>query len=452
MNCSFPIYRALLMLLGLLLGAAALAAPQPFLRISLSPAVSVKLGEEVSLAVEVFVPTWFLDAPRFPESIEIPGATVEMVKGSAENLSESVAGVTWAGLRRRYRIQPLNPGEFRLPELAVPLTYAREGGKGPLTVTARGRLAQPFLVRVPVAAARLDPFIAARHLRLAQRLERSEGALGVGDAVRRTVAVDTDAAALELPETLWPQSPGMRVYLDPPRSRESRSDAAARPQLHWEQTASWVFEQPGQYQLPAVTLDWWDLEARQVRQAHLPAVSLNVGPARTTGVFALPEAVAELAPAGRLTRETLRPIAYGLGAVMLLLLGWRGRQLGRRTWAWVRRHGQDMLTAEWLQFQRLLRACRRHDGPAAQATLHRWLDLWAGAGMGLASWLLDKAPSADLAAALAELDAALYGCRGPDDAVPWRGTALSRQLILARRKLSQQRPAKAATLPAALNP
>ncbi|WP_186453953.1 BatD family protein [Denitratisoma sp. DHT3] len=440
----------LLLALGLPAWAAA-----PFVRLSLEPAGPVELGTDLILRVEVLVPTWFLDAPRFPETIELPGATVELQKGSAENLSESIAGSTWAGLRRRYRIQPLNPGEFRLPELAVPLTYAREGGKGSLTVTARGRLVAPFGVRIPEAAARLDPFIAARRLHLAQRIERPEGAmstLGVGDAVRRTIVLDTDAEAVELSADAWPQGAGLRLYVDPPRSRETRTNAAARPLLSREQSATWVFERPGRYELPAITLDWWDLDGRQVRQARLPAVPLVVGPARAATVFALPEAVAQLAPAGRPVWESLRPIAYALAGGVLLWLGWRGRHLGQGAARWARGRAQDVLAAEGWLFRRLIRACRRHDGSAARAALQRWLDACAGPGAGLTSWLLAKSPSAELAAALAELDAALYGSRGSDAAAPWCGTALSRQLILARRHLLRRRKAKAATLPATLNP
>lgn len=444
--------RCLLLLAWSLLSVLCLPtwAKAPVVRLSLDPAGPVELGTDLTLRVEVLVPTWFLDAPRFPESIEIPGAMAEMVKGSAENLSESIDGVTWAGLRRRYRIQPLNPGEFRLPELAVPLSYAQEGGKGPLAVTARGRLALPIQVRVPPAAARLDPFIAARQLRLSQRLERPEARLGVGDAVRRVVVLDTDAGTLDLPPTAWPEAPGMRRYVDPLRSRETRTDAAARPLLTREESATWVFERPGRYELPAVTLDWWDLAARRLRQARLPAIVLEVGPARSAAAFAMPEELAALAPAEGLTRQTLIRSIYGAGAVVLLLLGWhRVRRHGRRTWKGGRRLWQQWLAAEPLQFRRLIRACRRDDGSATQAALQRWLDACAAPAPGLRHWLLARAPATELAAALVELDAACYGAEAPR---PWQGAALARQLVSVRRRLRRAAPPKAVTLPASLNP
>lgn len=58
-------------------------------------------------------------------------------------------------------------------------------------------------MKLPPAAAHLDPFVAARQLRLAQRIERPGRALGVGDAVRRTIVLETDAPLVELPTGAW---------------------------------------------------------------------------------------------------------------------------------------------------------------------------------------------------------------------------------------------------------
>lgn len=430
-------------------GASAGADAEPIVRLSLEPPGPVELGTDPLLRVDVLVPTWFLAAPRFPEGFELPGATVEAIRGSAQNLSESIGGSTWAGLRRSYRLQPLNPGEFHVPELAVSLRYAAAGGGAALEHTARGRLAAPLRVTLPPAAAHLDPFVAARQLRLAQRIERPGRALGVGDAVRRTIVLETDAPLVELPADAWRRSDGARVYVDPPRIREERADAAARVLLSREQSATWLFERPGHYELPAVEIGWWDPEAHQLRRARLPPVGLTVGPARTATVFALPAAVAELAPAPDRDRSGLRRFAPAAIALVLFALGWRWRGRLHRTVARAGRWRRAVADSEWWRFRRLLCACRRHQGEAARAALQRWLDVRAAPAPGVNRWLLAQAPSDGLAMALAELDAGLYGRGAP---AAWRGGALAGELIRARRRLAARPPAKAATLPATLNP
>ena len=431
--------------------AAVASAPEgtPILRMNLEPRGPVDLGIDLTLHVEVLVPTWFLDAPRFPETFELPGATVELIRGSAQNLSETVGGSTWAGLRRDYRIQPLNPGKFQLPSLVVAITYARAGGKGPRTLTVRGQAGSSVTVTVPEAAARLDPFIAAHRLRVSQRVERPTEALGAGDAVRRSIVIESDAATAELPAAAWPQAPGARLYLDPPRSRESRVNAAARPLLTREQSGTWIFEQPGQYQLPAVTLDWWDLSGRQLRRSQLPAVPLTVGPAGATAVFALPEAVTAPAPGPAWPSRRAVALALALAAGMGLWLAWRSRRLGQRAVSWLGALGQAWERSEWWLFRRLVGACRRHDAGAAQAALHAWLNNCAAPQPGLNQWLLDRTPSPELAAALANLASTLYGVNPTG---PWRGTALAGQLSLARRHLPRCRPTPTNALPTTLNP
>ncbi len=421
----------------------------PIVRMSLVPSGPVEPGTALDLRVEVLVPTWFLDAPRFPESLELDGATVELQRGSAENLSETIAGSTWAGLRRHYHIRPLNPGEFRLPALEVGVHYARAGGGQPLERSVRGELKAPFRVRVPAAAAELDPFIGAHQLQLMQRIERPAGTLGVGDALRRSIVLETDAAMVELPDGIWLDMPGAQLYLDPPRSHETRSDAAARALVREERSATWVFERPGVYELPAVSLQWWDLSARRLRRTELPALSLTVGPQRRSTVFALPEALAGIAAGDEALRELARPITLGLAVSALAWLGWRRRELGRKALAFIRTRWQATHRSEWWLFVRLVLACRRNDGPASCSALQRWLDACSGCPPTPSGWLLERVPSAALGAALLELDTTLYG-RGTHPR--WRGAALSRQLLRARWRVRRQRRAKAARLTLTLNP
>lgn len=442
----------LLLVSGIVFGwpdSVAAGAGQPFARMHIEAAGPVEPGADIVLRVDVLVPTWFLHAPRFPETFELPGATVELVRGSAGNLSESIDGATWAGLRRSYRIQPLNPGRYRLPELAIPISYAREGNTEALELVVHARSDTVLQVRIPQAASHLEPFIAAHRLQLAQRIERPERPLGTGDAVRRTIVLASDAAAAELPADVWVEANGMRLHLDPPRIREQRNDATARASTTREQSATWVFDQPGSYELPPLTIAWWNPDDRQVHHARLPAVPLTVTPRQERPVFALPETVAKLAPDHPAAWRAIRPLAAALGVLVLLVLGWHARHLAACAATYIGRLLQTLRDSEWWLFHRLLRTCRRHDPLAARNAWQHWIDCRSGGPAPPCDWPPGLADAHGLRRAMAELDAWLYGDRGT---IVWHGSRLARELVRTRRRCRRRRTPKAATLPATLNP
>lgn len=443
---------AVVFLYGIVLGwpdGIAAGAGQPFARMRVEAPEPVEPGTTIMLQVDVLVPTWFLHAPRFPETFELPGATVELVRGSAENLSESIDGSTWAGLRRSYRIRLLNPGRYRLPGLAIPISYARAGSTKALELSVHARSDTVLRVRIPQAASQLEPFIAAHRLQLAQRIEQPERPLGTGDAVRRTIVLTSDAAAVELPADVWVEASGMRLYLDPPLTREERDEATARASITREQSATWVFEQPGSYELPPLTIAWWNLGDRQIHHSRLPAVPLTVTPRQERAVFALPEAMAKRTPEPLAAWRTMRPVAAALGVFVLLVLGWRARRMAARAATHIDRLLQALQGSEWWLFHRLLRTCRRNDPLASRNAWQRWIDCRSGGPTPPHDWPPELADAHALRRALAELDACLYGDRST---VAWHGSRLAHELVHARRHCRQRRASKAATLPATLNP
>jgi hypothetical protein len=100
-----------------------------------------------------------------------------------------------------------------------------------------------------------------------------------GDAVRRTIrssASDYPAMLLPVPDFVPNpgQAEGLAAYPDEPQisDRVDRGD--------WESdrvdSVVYVFEEAGQFELPAITLRWWDPQAEDWKQQSFPARQFEV--------------------------------------------------------------------------------------------------------------------------------------------------------------------------------
>ena len=90
------------------------------------------MGQPVTLTVDVFVPTYFTGAPRFPP-LEVKDAVVVFLDDGGQNLTENDRGRDYAGQRRSYLIYPQRAGDFEVPAFEVKVRYAVDGKPSPRT-------------------------------------------------------------------------------------------------------------------------------------------------------------------------------------------------------------------------------------------------------------------------------------------------------------------------------
>ena len=263
----------------------------------------------------------------------------------------------------------------------------------------------------------------------------------VGEPLTRTVRVEAQGVlAAQLPDIEPPSVDGLALYADDP----VRADTVGSDGVRAAQTLSLAVipSREGEFELPPVRLEWFDVARGEPRTATLPARSVTVLPGDATSASSPPltDTASSLdgtdgsedespgassgASAGTVGRgETMAPsesatrwrtIAFGAIAGWMLtvaafLLQRRPRSRGAspRT-APPRTPGGT--PAEREARQRLQRAAREADLAAfAKATLARAAVRWPDApprNLSALSRRLD--PAAGLAAPLAALDAALY--------------------------------------------
>ena len=433
------------MLVTLLLaaGAGAAHAQEPRARIELRDAGPVMVSAGARVAVDVLVPTFFNGPIQFPDEIELEGAIVILAPGSSVNLNERIDGANWAGVRRTYRVYPLAPGAVTIDALPVTISYALDsGGSSGPTVVRTPPL--ELTAYVPEPARQLAQFFAADAFRLeATTVAEAATAAGtaagsttirVGETVTRSYTMEaTNTPGLFLPSLSFPAIEGASAYAAQPDLRESGGQRGSARTATRVEGVTYTFEQEGQYEIPGVTINWWDVAGGQLRQEQTPPVSVTVVPNPDLDAAMLETDEAEVVEVPRerrwvtFLRAYWRYLAAGLVFLVLArrLLPARIRRL--RAWQAARRLADRESEARY--FRAFVAVSRTGDARQVYNAMTRWLDRWSDDTTPTLAAFAARHGTLDLQQQVAALADAAFG----DGSGGWSGQALARGVETARR-------------------
>lgn len=376
-----------------------------------------------------------------------PSATNAVVRRLGRDISYSTTrgGQSYRVLERRYALFPQASGELVISpiEFEGEVVDPAQAGTGLSRLFARGNRVH-LRTEVVRAQARPPPadyprrtWLPAKSLELSEDWSTPPEGLRAGEPVTRTLTLRAvGLSAEQLPEFVATAGDGVKEYADQPITRTTTD-------TDWvhgvrEQRIALVPASTGTYTLPEIRVAWWDTERDALRQAILPARTLEVAAGAQSGggpVGVVQPQPRTQPPAGSPWRNA--PLWQAVAAVLALLwiatlVAWRRARVAPGAGGVPRAQPDDSGEPP----ATLRAACRADDAAAARAALLDW-----GAGRwparpprslpALARRLADPALRAELEA----LDAALYG----EGREPWKGAALWRH---ARRGLGV--PASAA--------
>lgn len=429
---------ALYLLMGFVPGANAQPIEQerPILRVRVEPRAVVIVGQPLKVTVDILVPTWFTRAPQFPQ-LEIPGAIAILPEERPVNLIERIRGTSWSGLSRSYLIYPQEAREYILPPAELVVVYATGGGNSSPPI----RLPLPphrFEARIPPEASGLDYFISTTHLRLRQEFDRPLAGLKVGDAIRRTITMTAENTfAMFLPPITFEADSGLAVYPDPSRVSERKTDRGGLERGIRVESATYVIQEAGRYELPELKISWWDLSRGTMRQTVVPAVTFNAE--------ANPDYIAELPFTNEDESETLvsevrkSPLQVikewtipGIVVLTLLFVLLRLRQDAvRRFRLWRQETQRRRRESEAVFFVRFRKACKANDPFGSFRHLMVWIDRFHSdsGGMTLEQFLKDI-NDPELAKQVHRLENFLFAER--PNRTSWSGRNLYREVVNAR--------------------
>jgi hypothetical protein len=382
----------------LLLAPLEAVAAGPYARSALEDTGPVVAGQQVYVTVDVFAPAFFTSPPQFP-LFELLNALVTLPEERPQNLDETVDGVQYSGIRRRYAVVPQIPGEYHVPAIEIELGYSADGAivhgtanTAPLSFLVGGNETGPAA-------------FVARNVTLSQAFDRPPNALKVGDAVVRTIIVTAqDAQAIIIPPSNTGTAAGLAQHVKAAKT-EDGIVVDRRTVSRRTETLVYTALTEGTFVIPAIEYPWFDLDRREAAVARLPAIEVAVAPAPSTaGIAPQTEPQQPVQPFER-RRRVMLWIFMLLAAVAMAWISWR---LARAAYGRLIALREQMVISRKNRL-RLLRKSIRHDDPA---TIYSTLQIWSHSEgfRTLDCWVKSACPG--LADDVRDLEVLLYSGRG----------------------------------------
>jgi hypothetical protein len=185
----------------------------------------------------------------------------------------------------------------------------------------------------------------------------------VGDAVKRIITLTAaDVSGMAFAPMQHPVIEGLGIYPGEP----TVEDASARGSLAGQriETVTYIFERPGDIEIPSVTLAWWDVEAEELKRIELSGLTLRI-----SGDSATQQAGTAEAPHPRNSLVLwLTVIAIAVVTAMIALIY---RDSIATCWtAWRKARSET----EAAYFRRVMKSVRSEDPKATVREIMRWLD------------------------------------------------------------------------------
>lgn len=271
--------------------------------------------------------------------------------------------------------------------------------------------------KIPPGAQDVRGLISTERLTVGETWEPEPLEPEVGDAFKRTVTLRaSDVPGMLFPSIPAPEVPGLGVYREEPVI----GDRIERGTMTGERTEviTYVCEQPGTIEIPAISFRWWDPTAAKWQANNLPAVALEVRPNPAVATLAVSEEASAGRSFGRIGWSALLGLAALLAAAWVSRPWWQSRLTARH----LTRTAQEAAL-----FSKVRQACRSGSAADAYMALTHWLPTWDLQTSSIGAAAAPSSP--DLPAELLRLQRALV-----DANTAWSGRELARLLTLWRRR------------------
>jgi BatD DUF11 like domain len=273
----------------------------------------VQAATQVTVGVYTAVPLSQAD-------LEFPASDTVLVHqvGSDETSTSERNGQTYQVVTRHFLVFPQRSGHLSIPGPTlsgnVPAGPRRTSPNDPFSQFFGGNpfggmvntlkpirlVGQPIEldVRPRPPGAGASYWMPARSVKLTAQWQPQQQQAHVGDPLTITLRLQADGlTAAQLPDlsTLLALPDGIKAYPDEPKLKDTASGDELIGER--EQSIALIADQPGNFTIPELRLDWWDTRTDQLRHADLPAQTLVVTPAPAArGNMAAPTPVQQATP------------------------------------------------------------------------------------------------------------------------------------------------------------
>ncbi len=260
---------------------------------------------------------------------QLENAVIEKL-GEDSTYTTQINGVEYAITERKYAIFPQQSGQMEIAPLTLTAEVVnrqrqRFGGffnsRGGQTKRVRSQAVTLDVQAIPETYQHAH-WLPARQLHLREQWSADKLEVKVGEPLTRTLTLLAQGAtAGQLPELgELSQSEDLKNYPDQPVLKEQKK--AEGLIAFREEKIAFIPAHPGQYQLPAIEIPWFNIATGQIEFARLPAVNITaVAVAQQAQSESAPPILnADAAPPIKIVEKSAKP--YWMWISILLALGW----------------------------------------------------------------------------------------------------------------------------------
>lgn len=332
--------------------------------------------------------------PLLPTRASMSHPELEKGKGLIQQLGTTKSGsmnrngVRYQMIERRYAVFPQVSGELTLGRTVFQgaLDDQRSRQLDPFGISGKQvrRFSAPLVMNVQPHPHVKSTWLPTNSLTLNAHWEPVNKTLKAGEPVTVTIAIIADGLMAEQLPALEVKPPmGVKAYANQPAFR---NDLGGKSVIGMREE-KWVLmgTADGDYVLPEITVDWWDLKSKKMQTARIEPTPLKVTGVGQTNPAVDPEAsslkAAEAAnsllntteepvPSSQATESTTKIwllVALGSLAMLAGLIFWLMKRKSKST--------DQMLTATktLAPLQSLKLACQCNDAQAAFQGLQAWI-------------------------------------------------------------------------------
>ncbi len=309
---------------------------------------------------------------------EIPAEDLDVVVealGDARQYQTRIADRSYLVLEKRYALFPQKSGQLVIPPVPAEVRLRSRLRLDPFQSSGEIRRfrSQPLVIDVLPSPAGFsgDYWLPADRVELLEDWRGDLSALVAGEPITRSLSLMADGlTAAQLPELDLPAVDGLKQYPDQPVLENSHNNDGISAQR--VQNVALIPGAAGVYELPAISVDWWNRSSGKMETVTIPAREIRVGPA--AGVTPAPTSVAPplaLEPAAEVTAGNpfwlWMSLFLACGWVLSAAYWWFGSRRSPQPHTHVT-EAPDLRQAR----RRLKQACVDNDALAARSALLTW--------------------------------------------------------------------------------
>ena len=243
------------------------------------------------------------------KKLDVPNAFV--VQASNTQYERYINNVRYTTYELVYAIFPQSSGTLDIPSITA---YGVNPGRstfnsffgGGRQIQLRSKPVSVDVQPIPPSAGN-NPWLPAKSLTLSETWSADPENIQVGDSITRSITTTAEGlSANQLPAISVSNDSHFKIYPDQPSTNDAKNNQGIVGER--KDAITLVAIQPGEVTLPAIHIQWWDIENNVMKTATLSAVTLKIHGSTNNNITAtMPPSSATNAPIAVVPQSQQQP-------------------------------------------------------------------------------------------------------------------------------------------------